>query len=93
MIVVTATGDAGYQAGGPLEHLNHLDPHIRTAFGFIGIKEIDFAGVGYDEFPDDRIKHSLTAAETKVKRLAHELSVTWADELPVLSRPIQVASL
>ncbi len=56
MLVITLTGDAGYQPGGPLEHINHLDPHIRTAFGFIGITDIDFIGVNYDEFPDDRIE-------------------------------------
>lgn len=74
MVVITATGDGGYHPGGPLEHLNHLDPHVRTAFGFIGITEIKFAGVGYDEFPDDRIKHSLAAAEAKVRQIAHQLA-------------------
>jgi hypothetical protein len=63
--------------GGPLEHLSHLDPHIRTAFGFIGITEIEFVGVGYDEFPDDRIKGSLAAAEVKVRQLAHQLATVW----------------
>lgn len=74
MVVITATGDAGYQPGGPLENLNHLEPHIRTAFGFIGITEMEFAGVGYDEFPDDRIRRSLAAADAKVRQLAHQLA-------------------
>jgi FMN-dependent NADH-azoreductase len=72
MLVITATGDAGYQTGGPLEHLNHLDPHIRTVFGFIGITDINFVSVGYDEFPDDRVNRSLAAAESVVRRLARE---------------------
>lgn len=70
MLVITSTGDAGYQLGGPLEHMNHLDPHIRTAFGFIGVTEIDFIGVNYDEFPDDRVKCSLAAAEVEVREWA-----------------------
>jgi FMN-dependent NADH-azoreductase len=74
MVVMTSSGDAGYQAGGPIAHLNHLDPHIRTAFGFIGITEIDFIGVGYDEFPDDRVKRSLAAAETAVRKLVNRLA-------------------
>lgn len=78
MLVITATGDAGYQTGGPLVHMNHLDPHIRTAFGFIGITDLDFVGVSYDEFPDDRVKRSLATAETAVKQLARELAGAWA---------------
>ena len=74
MVVVTASGDGGYHPGGPLEHLNHLEPHLRTAFGFIGINEIEFAAVRYDEFPDDRIKRSLAAAEAKVRQIAQQLS-------------------
>ena len=74
MVVITASGDGGYHPGGPLEHLNHLEPHLRTAFGFIGINEIEFAGVGYDEFPDDRIKRSLAAAEAKVRQIVHQLA-------------------
>ena len=84
MLVITATGDGGYHPGGPLEHLNHLDPHIRTAFGFIGISKIEFAGVGYDEFPDDRIKRSLAATEAKVRKLAHQLTEGLsADEIQI----------
>jgi FMN-dependent NADH-azoreductase len=48
--------------------MNHLDPHIRTAFGLIGITDIDFIGVNYDEFPDDRIERSLPRAETAIRR-------------------------
>jgi FMN-dependent NADH-azoreductase len=68
MLVITSTGDAGYHPGGPLEQMNHLDPHIRTAFGFIGITDIDFIGVNYDEFPDDRVERSLAGAETALRR-------------------------
>jgi len=81
MVVITATGDAGYQPGGPLENLNHLDPHVRTVFAFIGITEIEFAGVGYDEFPDDRIERSLAAAEAKIRQLA----CVWAGGVPAFS--------
>jgi len=92
MVVFTATGDAGYQAGGPLEHLNHLHPHIRTAFGFIGIAEIDFVGVAYDEFPDNRIKRSLATAEAKVRQLAHDLTCIWTGDVPCFSRSSPVVS-
>jgi FMN-dependent NADH-azoreductase len=68
MLVITSTGDGGYHSGGPLEQMNHLDPHIRTAFGFIGITDIDFIGVDYDEFSDSRVERSLSGAETAIRR-------------------------
>lgn len=74
MLVITAAGDGGYQPGGPLEHMNHLDSHIRSVFGFIGIRDVSFVGVSYDEFSDDRIKRSLSSAETTVSRLADQLA-------------------
>ena len=72
MLVVTATGDAGYQPGGPLAHMNHLDPHIRTAFGFVGIQVIRVIGVNSDEFSDHRIKHSLALAQVAIEEFARE---------------------
>jgi FMN-dependent NADH-azoreductase len=77
MLVVTATGDAGYQPGGPLAHMNHLDPHIHTAFGFIGIQVIRVIGVNSDEFSDHRIKHSLASAQVAIEEFAREQAETW----------------
>jgi len=48
MLVITATGDAGYQSEGPLEQMNDLDPHICTAFAFIGITEAASARTPHD---------------------------------------------
>ena len=77
MLLVTATGDAGYQPGGPLAHMNHLDPHIRTAFGFIGIEITRMIGVHYDEFSDHRMKHSLVSAQVAIEEASHELAEGW----------------
>lgn len=62
MIVVVATGDAGYEAGGRYEHWNHIDPYLRTVFGFIGITDITFVYVGNDEFGGARLADSLRRA-------------------------------
>ena len=72
MLVITAAGDAGYQYGGPLEHTNHLDPHICKAFAFIGITDIEFIGINYDEFPDGRFTRSLATAETAIIQFVNE---------------------
>ncbi len=76
MVLITATGDAGYEPGGPLAHLNHLEPHLQTVFGFIGVSDIRVVRVAYDEFPDERIDRSVQAAERALEELLRE----WAGE-------------
>jgi FMN-dependent NADH-azoreductase len=43
--ILVATGGV-YEAGGPLESLNFIDPYLRTILGFIGIKNITFITAG-----------------------------------------------
>jgi FMN-dependent NADH-azoreductase len=69
MIVIVATGDAGYEAGGRYERLNHLDPYLRTVFGFLGIVDITFIHVGNDEFGGKRLAESVTAARARIENV------------------------
>jgi FMN-dependent NADH-azoreductase len=70
VVVVTATGDGALLPGGALAHLNHLDPHLRTIFEFIGLTDLTFVRVGDEEFQDDRLKRSLRNAEDALDALA-----------------------
>jgi FMN-dependent NADH-azoreductase len=79
IIVVTAAGDGALQPGGALYHLNHLEPHLLTVLGFIGLTDTTFVRVGYDEFQDDRLKHSLSAAERAIDELATAVSRKFAE--------------
>lgn len=72
MFVIVATGDSGYESGGQLAHLNHLDPHLRTVFEFIGVTNISFVHVGNDEFGGERQAHSLLTARERIAELAAE---------------------
>jgi FMN-dependent NADH-azoreductase len=40
-IFLVASGGA-YPAGSPLEALNHVEPYLRTIFGFVGVKDVSF---------------------------------------------------
>jgi FMN-dependent NADH-azoreductase len=64
VLVISSAGDGALHPGGTLAHLNFLEPHLETVFRFIGLIDITFVRVGYDEFQDERLKHSLAAAET-----------------------------
>lgn len=67
--IIVATGDVGYETGGRLAHYNHLDPHLQTLFGFIGITDLSFVHTGNDEFGGDKLKHSLHRAQTEIASL------------------------
>jgi FMN-dependent NADH-azoreductase len=67
--VIVTSGDSGYQGDGPLWHLNHVEPHLRTILGFIGIGHVEFAYSGNDEFGGEQLERSLSSAREKIKHL------------------------
>lgn len=66
MFVVVSSGDAGYEDRGPLNALNHLEPHLRTAFGLIGIDDISFFYAGNDEFGGVKLERSQRDARRRI---------------------------
>lgn len=74
LVVLSARGDYGYGPGQRLESINHVEPAVAAAFGYIGITERFGAAVEYDEFSDERLQASLEAAEHEVDRLVEELA-------------------
>ncbi|MFC4374197.1 FMN-dependent NADH-azoreductase [Nocardia halotolerans] len=70
--VIVGTGDAGYETGGPLASMNHVEPYLRTALGFIGIDDVEFVYTGNDEFGGERLQRSLERARNRVADLTGE---------------------
>ncbi|MFD8104181.1 FMN-dependent NADH-azoreductase [Nocardia fluminea] len=70
--VIVGTGDAGYEMGGPLASMNHVEPYLRTALGFIGIDDVEFVYTGNDEFGGERLQRSLERARNRVADLTPE---------------------
>ena len=68
--VIVTSGDAGYEPGGPIWHMNHIEPHLRTIFNFVGIADLRFVYSGNDEFGGDRLERSLEAALGRVVEVA-----------------------
>jgi FMN-dependent NADH-azoreductase len=73
VVVIVSAGDGAIHPGGALAHLNHLEPHLKAVLGFIGLTDLTFIRIGYDEYQDRRLKRSLAAAESEVDRLAEQL--------------------
>lgn len=67
VVVMVSAGDGEMHPGGKLESLNHLEPHLRTALGFIGLHDLEFVRAGYDEYGGERARRSLAQAEAAAR--------------------------
>ncbi|MEQ4537639.1 MAG: hypothetical protein ABN479_01700 [Billgrantia sp.] len=48
---------------------NHVEPHIRTVFGYLGIDDVHGIAAEYDEFGGERLQASLSQAEQDIDAL------------------------
>jgi FMN-dependent NADH-azoreductase len=76
LVVLSARGEFGFAPGGLREGFNHLDPHIGTCAGFLGVahRDLHTIAVEYQEFGDARFERSLIDAEARALALAAELA-------------------
>lgn len=73
LVLMSSRGDYGYDEGGRIAPLNHVEPSIRTAFHYIGITDVRSVAVEYDEFADERLQESLARADREVDALVDRL--------------------
>ncbi|MGQ8366107.1 FMN-dependent NADH-azoreductase [Glaciecola sp. 1036] len=70
LVVVTSSGEFGFEKGGINETSSHLVPHLRTLSKYLGVNEIYEIASEFQEFGDDRHKDSLRKAERKAISIA-----------------------
>jgi FMN-dependent NADH-azoreductase len=63
--------------------MNHVEPAVRTAFGYIGIERVHAVAVEYDEFGGERLAASLREAEAAVDALVDRLLGEFAEPAPL----------
>ena len=78
VMLLTARGDHGMDEDGEFAHINHLDPSMRTALGYIGLNEvysiaIEYTAVGGAEL-DQSIEQALSQATQRAEQLFQELA-------------------
>ena len=73
LIILSSRGDYGYDAGGRVSERNHVEPAVRSAFGYIGITDSHSIAVEYDEMADERLAESIRQAEAAVDELVGKL--------------------
>jgi FMN-dependent NADH-azoreductase len=71
LVILTSRGDFGY--ADRLHAMNHVEPSIRTAFGYIGITDVTTVAIEYDEFGGDRLHHSILRAEADTDALVDRM--------------------
>lgn len=72
LVILSSRGDYGY--AGRIQHLNHVEPSIRTAFAYIGITDVHSVAIEYDEFGGERLFDSIATAEAAVDTLVAQLA-------------------
>ena len=73
LVVLSSRGDFGYGKGERLEHMNHVEPSVRTAFAYMGITDVESVAIEYDEFGGERLQGSIRRAEAEVDALVDRL--------------------
>lgn len=68
VFIVTSRGGGGYGAGEAMAHLNFQDPYLKTAFGFIGITEVEFIHINNTARGDEAVRESVGNARRAIER-------------------------
>jgi FMN-dependent NADH-azoreductase len=74
LVILSARGDGGYDAGGPLANSNLVEASIRVPMAYIGVTDFYSAAVEWDEFSDPRVTASLQSAACKIDDLVNKLA-------------------
>lgn len=74
LVILSSRGDVGYGVGEALERSNHVEPAIKTAFAYIGVRDVQTVAAEYDEYGGTRLAESLKAAEKQAGALATRLA-------------------
>lgn len=76
LVILTSTGEFGFEPGGVRAHMNHLVPHIKTCSFYLGVNgddSIHHVGIEYQEFGDERHRKSIDDAHDGVAALVELL--------------------
>lgn len=75
-VILTARGGIGFGPGGEMSHMNHLEPNLATALGFIGITQLHYIAIEGQEAGGELLANSVTEATGKVEALVDELQMS-----------------
>lgn len=86
LVIITSSGEFGFDADGIRANQGHLVPHLRTLSKYLGVEHIDEIASEYQEFADIRHQNSLAHALDQANALAVELRLIQQQHL---AQPIE----
>jgi FMN-dependent NADH-azoreductase len=75
LVIVTSSGEFGFEKGGIREDSGHLAPHLRTLSKYLGVDTMYEIASEYQEFGDERHRMSVANAEDRAESIALALSI------------------
>ncbi len=78
-VILSSRGGAGFEPGGELAALNHLEPSLTTVLEFIGITRIHRIAVEHQEEGGERLAESVEHAEQQIAALVAQLQDSVSD--------------
>ncbi len=84
MVMLTASGEFGFSAGGIRQDMDHLVPHLNTVSKYLGVTDSHHIGIEYQEFDDLRHARSVADAHDAIPALVDRLTAADANS----SRPV-----
>ena len=87
LIIVTSSGEFGFEKGAIREDSGHLVPHLRTLSKYLGVDTMYEIASEYQEFGDERHRMSVANAKNRAESIAAELSIST----PALSSSNEIA--
>lgn len=72
-VILSSRGGFGFGPCGPLAHMNHLEPSVRTALEFIGIDHFHDIAIEYQEAGGECLARSISDALVGVEHLVERL--------------------
>ncbi|WP_271898376.1 FMN-dependent NADH-azoreductase [Candidatus Phyllobacterium onerii] len=74
LVLLSASGEFGFEPGGIREHMNHLDSHIRAIKHYLGAVELHHVAIEYQEFGGELHTDSIKTAHKAATLLARKLA-------------------
>jgi len=74
LVLISSSGEFGFEIGGIREKINYLGPHIEYLGKYLGVEDFYEIKSEYQEFADERHEKSYKDALTSIEELVKELS-------------------
>jgi len=74
LVILTSSGEFGFESGGIRHADDHLVPHIQTVAKYLGAETVEIIRIEYQEFGDQRHDHSVKRAFQNATTCAQKLT-------------------